>query len=128
MLDSKKFEKSHFFKIKILNKIASYDKALQFKPEDDQAWYNRGVALRNLGRFEDAIASYDKALQFKPDKDQAFYNKACCYALQAKPEAAIENLKIALALAPDKYREMAKTDSDFDSIRHNEAFQALLTS
>ncbi|UJB71581.1 tetratricopeptide repeat protein [Acaryochloris sp. 'Moss Beach'] len=107
--------------------IASYDKALQFKPEDDQAFHNRGFALEKLGRYEDAISSYDKALQFKPEDDQAFYNKACCYALQAKPEAAIENLKIALSLAPDKYREMAKTDSDFDSIRHNEAFQALLT-
>ena len=107
--------------------IASYDKALQFKLDKDQAWYNRGVVLGNLGRFKEAIASYDKSLEIKPDKHEAFYNKACCYALQAKPEAAVENLKIVISLAPEKYQEMAKTDSDFDSIRDNEAFQALFT-
>ena len=108
--------------------IASYDKALEFKPDDDQAWNNRGSALGNLGRYEAAIASYDKALEFKPDDDGAFYNKACCYALQGITDAAIENLGDAIAIEPDKYREMAKTDLDFNSIRNNKAFQALLAS
>ena len=107
--------------------ISSYDKALELKPDDDEAWTSRGVALGNLGRYEEAISSYDKALELKPDKDEIWYNKACCYALQANLEAAVKNLSRAIALAPDKNREMAKTDSDFDSIRDNEAFQALLT-
>lgn len=29
-------------------------------------------------------------------------------------------------LNPGKYREMAKTDADFDSLRGNEQFQALV--
>nr|NCR02384.1 tetratricopeptide repeat protein [Microcystis aeruginosa L211-11]NCR33960.1 tetratricopeptide repeat protein [Microcystis aeruginosa L211-101] len=37
--------------------IASYDRALEFKPDDHEAWYNRGSALGNLGRDEEAIAS-----------------------------------------------------------------------
>jgi len=40
--------------------IASYDKALQIKPEFHEAWYNRGVALKELGQLEKAIASHDK--------------------------------------------------------------------
>ncbi|WP_442921540.1 TPR end-of-group domain-containing protein [Microcoleus sp. S36a_D3] len=32
----------------------------------------------------------------------------------------------AINLNPDKYREMAKTDSDFDSIRSHTRFQALI--
>jgi superkiller protein 3 len=47
--------------------IASYNKALELKPYQDKAWYNRGMALRNLGKLEEAIASYDKALEIKPD-------------------------------------------------------------
>jgi tetratricopeptide (TPR) repeat protein len=47
--------------------IASYDKALEFKPDSYEAWYNRGYALGNLGRGEEAIASYEKALEIKPD-------------------------------------------------------------
>jgi tetratricopeptide (TPR) repeat protein len=32
-----------------------------------EAWNNRGNALDDLGRGEEAIASYDKALEIKPD-------------------------------------------------------------
>ncbi|MEG4391910.1 tetratricopeptide repeat protein [Microcoleus sp. BROC3] len=106
--------------------IASYDKALEFKPDDDAAWNNRGIALGKLGRWEEAIASYDKALEIKPDFDNAFYNKACCYALQSQIDQAIQNLQQAINLNPDEYREMAKTDSDFDSIRSHTRFQSLI--
>ncbi len=106
--------------------IASYDKALEIKPDDHEAWNNRGIALGNLGRLEDAIASYDKALEFKPDDPDSFYNKACCYALHSQIDQAIQNLQQAINLNPDKYREMAKTDSDFDSMRSDSRFQALI--
>ncbi|HAC62472.1 MAG TPA: hypothetical protein DCF68_02775, partial [Cyanothece sp. UBA12306] len=33
--------------------IASFDKALAIKPDDDAAWYLRGIALDNLGRNEE---------------------------------------------------------------------------
>jgi tetratricopeptide (TPR) repeat protein len=106
--------------------IASYDKALEFKPDKHEAWNNRGIALRNLGRLEEAIASYDKALEIKPDDTSAFYNKACCYALHTQIDQAIQNLQQAIDLNPDENREMAKTDSDFDSIRSDVRFQALM--
>ena len=106
--------------------IASYDKALEIKPDYHEAWNNRGNALGNLGRLEEAIASYDKALEFKPDLHEAFYNKACCYALHSQIDQAIHNLEKAINLNPDEYREMAKTDSDFDSMRSDTRFQALI--
>jgi tetratricopeptide (TPR) repeat protein len=62
----------------------------------------------------------------KPDYPDAWYNKACCYALQGNIAQAIANLQQAIILNPDKYREMAKTDSDFDKIREDEQFQALI--
>ncbi|MGL5081741.1 MAG: TPR end-of-group domain-containing protein [Microcoleaceae cyanobacterium] len=71
------------------------------------------------------MASYDKALEFKPDAASAFYNKACCYGLQNNVELALENLEQAIKL-DRKYLEMAKTDSDFDRIREDERFQALV--
>ena len=82
------------------------------------------IALHHLGRNEQAIASYDKAIQFKPD-NSAWYNKACCYVLQNPLDKGIEHLEKAIDLNP-KYREMAKTDSDFDSIRDNARFQTLI--
>jgi tetratricopeptide (TPR) repeat protein len=106
--------------------IINYDEALQLKPDDDLAWYNRGYALDELGRYEEAITSYDKALQFKPEDHKSWYNKACCYALQGNFDAAIANLSHAIELNPDEYQELAKTDSDFDSIRDDERFKALV--
>ena len=55
--------------------VASYDKALAIKPDYQDAWYNRGVALGNLVRYEQAIASFDKAIEFKPDKHQAWIGR-----------------------------------------------------
>ncbi len=106
--------------------VVSYDKALEIKSDKEEAWNNRGYALGNLGRFEEAIASYDKALEIKSDKQEAWYYKACIYALQGNVEQAIKNLQQAINLSPEKYREMAKTDSDFDKIREDERFKALI--
>jgi tetratricopeptide (TPR) repeat protein len=105
--------------------ISSYDHALELKPDQDAAWYNRGNLLHNLGRYEEAISSYDKSLEFLPDCADAFYNKACCYGLQRKIDEAIKHLEQAIDLNP-KHRETAKTDSDFDSIRNDDRFQALI--
>jgi tetratricopeptide (TPR) repeat protein len=106
--------------------ITSYDKALQFKPDKDSAWYNRGVALFNLGRYGEAITCYDKVLQIKPDNYSAWYNKACCYTLQSNHEDALSSLSRAIELNPEKYREMVKTDLHFESIRENKRFKALV--
>ena len=72
--------------------------------------------------------SYRKSAtpEIKPDDDAAFYNKACCYALHGQIYQAIQNLQQAINLNPEKYREMAKTDSDFDSLRSHTRFQALI--
>ncbi|MEG4348322.1 tetratricopeptide repeat protein [Microcoleus sp. LAD1_D3] len=106
--------------------IACFDKALEFKADLYEAWNYRGYVLGNLGRWEEAIASCDKALEIKPDDDATFYTKACCYALHGQIDQAIQNLQQAINLNPDKYREMAKTDSDFDSLRSHTRFQALI--
>ncbi|ACK65893.1 TPR repeat-containing protein [Rippkaea orientalis PCC 8801] len=105
--------------------IASYDKGLEFKPDDDAAWNNRGIALGNLGRYEEAIASFDKALEINPNNANIYYNKACSYSLQNNLELAIQNLQQAIKL-DEQYREMAKTDQDVDNIRDHELFQTLI--
>ncbi len=105
--------------------ITSHDKALEFRPDYFEAWTGRGVVLGELKRYEEAIASHNKALEFKIDYFEALYNKACCYALQEKVEETVHNLKKAIEL-DSTCLEKAKTDSDFDKIRHDERFQKLL--
>jgi superkiller protein 3 len=78
-----------------------YDKALEFQPDDDAAWYNRGNALRNLGRWEEAIASYDKALEFKPDYHEAWNNRGIALYKLGRWEEAIASYDKALEFKPD---------------------------
>ena len=106
--------------------IGSYDQALKIKPDKHEAWYNRGIALRHLGLYTEAIESYDQALKIKPDKYEAWYNKSRCYILQGNIEQAIENLEKAIHLNPVKCQDWAKNESDFDSIRKDERFVALI--
>ena len=65
-------------------------------------------------------------IEIEPDFQSAYYNKACCYALQGDAEQAVKNLQQVLNIGGQEYLEKAKTDSDFDKIRSNEQFQALL--
>jgi tetratricopeptide (TPR) repeat protein len=82
--------------------IAAYDHALEIKPDKDQAWNNKGVALGNLGRYEEAIAAYDHALQIKPDKDEAWNNKGNVLGNLGRHEEAITAYDQALQIKPDK--------------------------
>jgi tetratricopeptide (TPR) repeat protein len=38
-------------------------------------WYNRGIALLKLGRFEEAVAEFDRVLTILPRYSDAWYNK-----------------------------------------------------
>jgi tetratricopeptide (TPR) repeat protein len=121
-----------FFRGRALSKLGlkeeemtSYNKILAIKPDNDEAWFFRGNALYALGNYEESLISYDKALQIQPNCASTYYNKACCYGLQKKIDLAIESLQYAITL-DSECRDMAKTDSDFDGIRDDDRFQALL--
>ena len=107
--------------------VASYDKCLAINPDKDTAWFNRGIALVILKRYEEAVASYDKCLEINPNDDAAWFNRACDLALLKRVNPAIESLTRAISLNKEN-KEMAKTDSDFDNIRHDQRFQFLVNS
>ncbi|MEO1148025.1 MAG: tetratricopeptide repeat protein, partial [Cyanobacteria bacterium J06638_22] len=81
--------------------IASYNQALDIKPDYHHAWYNRGIALSALGQKEEAIASYDKALDIKPDKHKAWYNRGIALDDLGQKEEAIASYDKALDIEPD---------------------------
>ena len=105
--------------------IASYEKAVEINPDDHGVRLNRGNVLNKLGRHEEAIAICEKVIAIKPDHRTAWYCKAHYYASWGKLEEATENLQQAIELNPD-CREWAKTNADFDSIRQDARFQALV--
>jgi len=40
----------------------AYDRALEIDPHDSDTWYNKGLSLKKIGRFDDAKACIDRAI------------------------------------------------------------------
>ena len=55
--------------------ITAYDVALTVKPDSADAHFNRGIALKDLGRIPEALACYDRAIAIDPDYAEAYYNR-----------------------------------------------------
>jgi len=87
---------------------------------------NRGIILARAGRYTEALAECEQAINQDPKQESGYYGKACCYALQGEIRQAIDNLQKAIDIAPRRSRREAKQNPDFDSIRDDERFRALM--
>ncbi len=106
--------------------IADYDQAIELNPEYAAAYSNRGNTYSKQGEYERAIADYDQAIELNPEYAAAYYNTACAYALQENIEAALPPLRRALELDPANHLNLIPADADFDALRDDSRFQALL--
>ena len=83
--------------------VDSWESALALKPDYHQVWYNRGKALVQLERWEEAIASHDKALEIKSDDYLAWNNRAEALGKLSRWEEAIASCDKALEIKLDYY-------------------------
>ena len=51
---------------------------LQINSNDKVAYYNKGIAYRNLNEYEKAIECYDFAVKLDPKYKEALNNKGFC--------------------------------------------------
>jgi hypothetical protein len=87
-----------------------------------EAWW----PLRELyesGEYAEASARGREVLETHPYPGLA-YNVACAESLAGEAEPAIGHLRMAIE-GSDRLRELAMTDSDFDSIREEPGFKEL---
>jgi len=67
--------------------IIYFSKALEIR-NDAKTFYNLGLALFNLNKFEEAITNYDNCISINPDIKDAYHNKALAlYNLKRYDEA-----------------------------------------
>jgi len=83
-------------------------------------------AYADKGDLDRARQLMAELVEQNPDAWQGFFNAACLEARLGDRDRAMEHFERALQLEPEKVREFAKTDSDFDSIRDDPRFMALL--
>jgi len=76
-------------------------------------------------RYEDAARAFIQALRQSPGDSGNLYNLACCYGLLGAGEQAARFLEAAWGAGFDDL-EHIRTDPDFEKVREEEAFQAVL--
>jgi len=81
--------------------LAAYELAIAVKPDHAEAFLNRGVVLKVLGRFEDALASYNAAILLKRDFAAAYCNRGDLLSESGSWNDALASLDVAIAFAPD---------------------------
>lgn len=82
-------------------KIEDYDNVLRFNPTIADAYNNRGVAKKHLGRFAEAVADYDRAILLKPDFAVAYFNRGDTKKSLGQYESAIQDFDKAIKLRPN---------------------------
>ncbi|MEQ9623550.1 tetratricopeptide repeat protein [Coleofasciculus chthonoplastes] len=71
---------------------------------DAEFWFNQGVTLYELGRYEEALASYDQAISLQPDFYQAWGNRGGALSELGRNEEALTSYDQAISLQPDYYK------------------------
>jgi tetratricopeptide (TPR) repeat protein len=87
--------------------------------------YTQGVALMNLGRWDDAREHLDRAHKAAPKADHIVYAMAVLDCLTGEADSAMDNLKIAIQLRPEN-RYHARNDEDFAFLQEDPRFTELL--
>lgn len=99
--------------------------ASQTNPDNIHVWLALGWCHKRNGRVDLAIESLEEALGVEPNEALIHYNLACYWALAGKPRQAVSYLARAFDLKED-YRALVADETDFDRIRDDPTFQALV--
>jgi len=94
-------------------------------PRTADEHYQRGVAMMNVGRWDDARESLDKARKAAPKGDYIHYALAALDCLTGEADSALKNLKVAIELRPEN-RYHARNDEDFAFLQEDPRFTELL--
>jgi tetratricopeptide (TPR) repeat protein len=81
--------------------------------------------LYEAGEYAEAADRGRELLEDHPEDARLLYNIACCESLAGRTGDAIEHLRRAIESA-EQLRSLAAEDSDFDPIRNEPAFGALI--
>ena len=95
--------------------LADFTTLIEQRPQDDLAYYNRGIVHTNLSNLEIAIADFRTALEINSGLIPAKYNLVCIYLRQNKTELAIWLLETILEKDPE-IRHHARHDPDLTAL------------
>ena len=82
--------------------LVSYEEALKLEPDLAEAYVNKGVALVNLGRDQEAVAAISQGLKLNTVRPEiAYYSRGVANEMLGNMRAAYEDYRQAAALKPE---------------------------
>lgn len=81
--------------------ISFFDKSLALDYTFMLAYREKGIALYDLGKYEDALAVLNKAVTLQNNFDEGYYWMGRCLEKLNRNSEAIENYQAALSYSPD---------------------------
>jgi tetratricopeptide (TPR) repeat protein len=97
----------------------------ELNPRTSEEHYHHGVAMMNLGRWEESRQALERARKLAPKADFVFYALAALDSLTGEAESAMTHLKAAIELRPEN-RYHARNDEDFAYLLEDPRFTELL--
>ncbi|MGH2849082.1 MAG: TPR end-of-group domain-containing protein [Solirubrobacteraceae bacterium] len=95
-----------------------------YEPSGFEVWAPL-APLYQAGEYGEAADQGRELIKAHPEYAGLLYNVACCESLAGRTADAIEHLRQAIERA-DRFRPFAAGDSDFDPVREDPAFRALV--
>jgi tetratricopeptide (TPR) repeat protein len=81
--------------------VASYNKAINFKPDLVEAYSNIGNVFKILGNLDEAVAGYNKAIAINPEYAEAHSNLGNALRDLGKLDEAVVSYENALTIKPN---------------------------
>jgi tetratricopeptide (TPR) repeat protein len=78
-----------------------YTQVLQLKPNNESAYFNRGLALYDLGDKQGAIEDYNLAIKFNPNYALAYGNRGVVRNELGDKQGAIDDYNLAIKFNPN---------------------------
>jgi tetratricopeptide (TPR) repeat protein len=104
--------------------VAYFDEAVRIDPKFVLAYYNRGVALQQLGQEHRAIKDYTTVIRLEPYLADAYASRGTAYENLKHYDQAIKDYNEAIRLAPKAAANYANRASSYDKLgRYREAIR-----
>jgi Flp pilus assembly protein TadD len=94
-------------------------------PDNIHVYLTQGWCHKRIGRIDLAVRDMETALRSHPNDALLHYNLACYQSLAGNKRRALPHLSRALVLDAS-FRSLIDGESDFDPLRSDADFQALL--
>ncbi|MBN1397659.1 MAG: tetratricopeptide repeat protein [Bacteroidetes bacterium] len=104
------------------DKLTLWTDVVNKAPNNARAWYNMGILIKDLRRYDEALIYFDNAIELKPDYSDALLNKGMVYASLGKIDEVIKCYNRVIELNPDDYQSWNNIGNALEKIgRYGEA-------